>query len=156
MGYNGAECLHTLEQTRKQLFHFPLPTEASNELMKFCRDNNYFLNVYLNGLLHGVDDMALRHLPDGYNYLNRAKYSFVPDYQQLLDTAPTKALIIARTLEEREKLHLDLYSRFGPEGHNLHIVRTKTSSLTSFIDVKGTYSNYSTRDRFGHSATTIT
>jgi len=92
--YNGAMVRRPRREGRRILHHDPLPAEYAGEVISFCCEHRFHLNIYLDDRLFCPDDPELRRFADLYCRQTGAVAQCVPDLRVFLGRCPTKMILI--------------------------------------------------------------
>lgn len=123
ISYNGA-LVRTL--AGETISHHPLPAEAAEFLVRFCADNGYHLNYYLNDMLYVRDDT---HWGRVYQERTGSIPRIMHDLACFDGSRPTKLLLID-TKEVTDRLLAHFQQVYGD---TLYITKTEDEYL-EFMD----------------------
>jgi len=98
--YNGAMVKGKKSESRKTIYHNPLPSRYGDIILNYCLQNTFLLNYYLDDTLYALDDASLRKYALIYSGQTGAKYNFVEDFRKFKGYSPTKLILITDVFNE--------------------------------------------------------
>jgi len=107
ISYNGAMVKDPV--TNEIWRHITMPASYAEEITRFCLENGYHLNYYLNSRLY-IRDMN----PWAKLYLDQTNspYEILPDFESLYGTSPTKLILISSP-DETNRLLPQFKEKYG-------------------------------------------
>jgi len=102
ISYNGAMVCARVAEDRRMIFHDPLPVEHGDRIISYCREERFFLNVYVNDILHADNNPEFARYAKIYADQTGAIYRLVDDIRTVMGNASTK-LILITDVENRDR-----------------------------------------------------
>jgi Cof subfamily protein (haloacid dehalogenase superfamily) len=112
VSYNGAVISAPRSDTRKKLFHTPLPADVARDVYTFARAHKYQVNFYHEDVILTEDAPHLRPWVELYRTRNGSPFRFVDSLEKYLHHSPTKLLLVTEP-ETRNRLLKEMAPAFG-------------------------------------------
>ena len=129
--YNGAMVRLRKKESRKIVYHNPIPLKYSRFIIDYCLKNRFFLNFYYNDILYAQNDPLLKKYAEIYSNQTGAKYNFIDDLRIMKDKKPTKLILITDVKNENIERTRDYQYEYFKEifDNLLNIVKTNPEYL---------------------------
>eukprot|EP01100_Stratorugosa_tubuloviscum_P005727 TRINITY_DN2541_c0_g1_i1.p1 TRINITY_DN2541_c0_g1~~TRINITY_DN2541_c0_g1_i1.p1 ORF type:complete len:304 (+),score=114.62 TRINITY_DN2541_c0_g1_i1:86-913(+) len=121
LSYNGSKCFDTLENNRTLIFEENLLEQTINKVIEFSQNNRLVMNFYVEpDTIYVVNWLEKQHLIDGFINVNNAKFTFIDNYEQLLNKTIIKCLLVLDNHNDRE----EMIERISELSKEANVIRT--------------------------------
>ncbi|HOL21789.1 MAG TPA: HAD family hydrolase [bacterium] len=128
IAYNGAMVRLKKVENRRIIYHNPLPSRASDEIIDYCIKHRFFLNFYLDDVLYADESEELRKYAEIYSRQTGAVYHFIRNISLMKGKSPTKLILITDVENEARFRTRDFqYEYFFGYFHNKQVKIIKTN-----------------------------